>query len=366
MIENYLTMNIEKIEKTRLTPDSFNITSFGNTFADHMLVCEYKNHVWGKARILPFQELKFSPATQVFHYGQACFEGMKAYKDENGDVFMFRPEKNFERINNSAIRLNMPPVPKDVFMDGLKTLLDIDREWVPQKQGMSLYIRPFIIATEPMITARSSSEFMFCIITAVAPDYYAKPLRVKIADKYSRAANGGVGFAKAAGNYAASFYPTRLAREEGFDQVIWTDAATHEFIEEAGTMNVFARINDTLITAPVSERILNGVTRRSMIELAQRNGWEVQERRLPVHEVHEAHKNGTLKEVFGCGTAVVVNNFSAIGYKDETLELEILPFEQSFGQQLKKQLTDIQNNLAEDPLGWRVKVEKNLVDSVNS
>ena len=353
-------MNIEKVEKTRLTPASLEITSFGNLFADHMLVCEYKNEVWGKPRIMPFQNMSFSPAMQSLHYGQACFEGMKAYKDENGEVFMFRPEKNFERINNSAIRLNMPPVPKDVFLDGLQTLLDLDRDWVPQKYGMSLYIRPFIFATEPMITARSSQEFMFCIITAVAPDYYAKPLRVKIADRYSRAADGGVGFAKAAGNYAASFYPTRLAREEGFDQVIWTDAATHQFIEEAGTMNVFVRINNTLITAPVSERILNGVTRRSIIDLAQRNGWEVQERPIKVSEVKEAHKKGELKEIFGCGTAVVLNVFSAIGYKDETLEIPELSEEESWGKQLKKQLVEIQNNRAEDPFGWRVKVERKL------
>ncbi|MDO5655225.1 MAG: branched-chain amino acid aminotransferase [Flavobacteriaceae bacterium] len=357
-------MNIEKIEKSRLTPESLEITTFGNMFADHMLVCEYKQNVWGEARILPYQNLSFSPAMQAIHYGQACFEGMKAYKDQEGEVYLFRPDKNFERLNNSAIRLNMPPIPQEIFMDGLKALLDLDRDWVPAKYGMSLYLRPFLFATEPMITARSSNEFMFCIITAVAPDYYAKPLRVKVADKYSRAANGGVGYAKAAGNYAASFYPTRLAREEGFDQVIWTDAATHQYFEEAGTMNVFVRINDTLITAPISERILNGVTRRSIIELAQLNGWEVQERPVPIKEVEEAHRAGSLKEVFGCGTAVVLNNFAAIGYPDETLEIAELSEEESWGKQLKKQLTDIQNNLAEDPLGWRVKVEKNLVETI--
>ena len=357
-------MYIEKVENSRFTPESLEVKTFGNMIADHILICEYKNDVWGKAKIIPYQNLEFSPAMQALHYGQACFEGMKAYKDEHGEVYMFRPEKNFERINNSAIRLNMPPVPKDVFMDGLQTLLDLDRDWVPQKYGMSLYLRPFLFATEPMITARSSQEFMFCIITAVAPDYYAKPLRVKLANKYSRAADGGVGFAKAAGNYGASFYPTKLAREEGFDQVIWTDAATHTLIEEAGTMNVFVRINDTLITAPVSERILNGVTRRSIIELAQSNGWEVLERPIKVSEVEEAHHNGSLKEVFGCGTAVVLNNFSAIGYPDETLDLADLPEDESWGKQLKKQLMDIQNNVAEDPFGWRVKVERKVLDSV--
>lgn len=357
-------MYIEKVNNSRLTPESLEITTFGNTFADHMLICEYKNESWGEPKIIPFQDMSFSPAMQAIHYGQACFEGMKAYKDDEGEIFMFRPEKNFERINNSAIRLNMPTIPEDVFMGGLKTLLDLDRGWVPQKYGMSLYIRPFIFATEPMITARSSEEFIFCIITAVAPDYYAKPLRVKIADKFSRSANGGVGFAKAAGNYAASFYPTKLAREEGFDQVIWTNAATHEFIEEAGTMNVFVRINDKLITAPISERILKGVTRSSIIELARHKGWEVEERPIRVSEMKEAHKNGTLKEVFGCGTAVVLNTFSAIGYTDETLDLPEMSLEDSWGKQLKKHLMDIQNNRVEDPFGWRIKVEKELVNTV--
>lgn len=352
-------MKIERIKESRYKAEYADITDFGNTFGDHMLICEYKNDAWGEPKIIPFQDLPFSPAMQAVHYGQACFEGMKAYKGEDDEVYLFRPEKNFERINNSAIRLDMPPVPKDVFMDGLKTLLDMDRQWVPQKYGMSLYIRPYIFATEPMITARSSEEYMFAIITAVAPDYYAKPLRVKIADRYSRAANGGVGYAKAAGNYAGSFYPTRLAREEGFQQVIWTDAATHEYIEEAGTMNVFVRINDKLFTAPTSDRILNGVTRKSLIELAQRNGWEVEEKSVAVKELMEAHENGTLKEVFGCGTAVVQNSFSAIGYKDTVIELEDLG-EESWGRQLKKQLIDIQNNVTEDPFGWRVKIERDL------
>lgn len=351
-------MQIEKIAKSRFTEAAHEIKSFGNTFPDHMLICEYKNGAWGEPKIIPFQDLKFSPAMQAIHYGQACFEGMKAYKDQNDDVFIFRPDKNFERINISAERLDMPAIPEEVFLGGLHTLLDIDRVWVPNKPGMSLYLRPFIFATESMIVARSSQEFMFAIVTAVAPDYYAKPLRVKIADRYSRAADGGVGFAKAAGNYAASFYPTRLAREEGFDQVIWTDAATHQYIEEAGTMNIFIRINDTLVTAPISERILNGVTRRSIIELAKKNGWNVEERQIKVDELKEAHKNGSLKEVFGCGTAVVLNIFSAIGYKDETLEVEELSDDKSWGKQLKKQLVGIQTNNAEDPFGWRVKIER--------
>lgn len=350
-------MNIQKIEKTRLTPEVFESKSFGSTFADHMLICEYKEGNWGEPSIRPYGNISFSPAMHALHYGQACFEGMKAFKGENGDVYLFRPEKNFERINKSAERLGMPSIPKEVFIDGLKALVDIDRDWVPAKYGMSLYLRPVIFSTEEIISARGSENYIFAIITSVAPDYYNKPLRVKVADHYSRAANGGVGFAKAAGNYGASFYPTALAKEEGFDQVIWTDAATHTHLEEAGTMNVFVRINDTLITAPISDRILNGVTRNSLIQLAKINGWNVEERMIEVKEVYEASKNGTLKEVFGCGTAVVLNNFSAIGYVDKVMELPAID-ENSWGAKLKKQMNEIQYGKVEDPLGWRVLVER--------
>src|SRR5690606_18742529 len=221
------------------------------------------------------------------------------------------------RLNKSAERLDMPQIPEDIFIDGLKALVDLDRQWVPAKYGMSLYLRPVMFAVEEAITARSSNEYLFAILTAVAPNYYNKPLSVKIADRYSRAANGGVGFAKAAGNYAGSFYPTHLAREEGYDQVVWTDDATHTFIEEAGTMNVMVRIGDKLLTAPTSERILDGVTRDSMLKLAEHNGIEVEVRKITVQEIYDAHKSGELKEVFGVGTAVVVNNYVAVGYGDE-------------------------------------------------
>lgn len=356
-------MIIEKIKESRFTPEIFNIQGFGTAFADHMLVAEYKDGKWSEPVIKPYGKIEFTPAISVAHYGQGIFEGMKAYKNENGDVYLFRPEKNFERINKSAERLNMPQIPEDIFMEGLKALIDIDRQWVPSKYGMSLYIRPVMFATEEAITARSSNEYMFVILTAVAPNYYNKPLSVKIADVYSRAANGGVGFAKAAGNYAGSFYPTALAREEGYDQVIWTDDATHTYIEEAGTMNVFVRIGNKLLTAPTSERILNGVTRDSMIELAKHLGLDIEIRKITVEEIYNAHKSGELKEVFGVGTAVVVNNYNAIGYGDERLPLEDLSETESYGKMLKKHLVDIQMGINEDPFGWRVKVEEKLVEA---
>jgi branched-chain amino acid aminotransferase len=356
-------MIIEKIKESRFTPEVFNIQTFGTAFADHMLLCWYKDGKWGEPIIKPYGKLEFTPAISVGHYGQGIFEGMKAYKGENGDVFLFRPEKNYERINKSAVRLDMPEIPKEIFMEGLKALVDLDRQWVPSTHGMSLYLRPVMFATEEAITARSSNEYLFVILTAVAPNYYNKPLSVKIADRYSRAANGGVGFAKAAGNYAGSFYPTHLAREEGYDQVVWTDDATHTFIEEAGTMNVMVRIGDKLLTAPTSERILDGVTRDSMLQLAEKLGLDVEVRKITVQEVYDAHKSGDLKEVFGVGTAVVVNNYVAVGYGEERLELPELSETESFGKILKRELVNIQMGLSEDPFGWRVKVEENLVEA---
>lgn len=350
-------MIIEKIKDSRFTPEVFNINTFGTAFADHMLLCWYKDGKWGEPIIKPYGKLEFTPAISVSHYGQGIFEGMKAYKGKDDEVFLFRPEKNFERFNRSAVRLDMPQIPEEIFMDGLKALVDLDRDWVPAKYGMSLYLRPVMFATEEAITARSSNEYLFAILTAVAPNYYDKPLSVKIADRYSRAANGGVGFAKAAGNYAGSFYPTHMAREEGYDQVVWTDDATHTLIEEAGTMNVFVRIKDKLLTAPTSERILNGVTRDSVLKLAEKLGIEVEVRPITVDEVYQSHKKGDLKEVFGVGTAVVVNNYMAVGYANERLELADLPEDESYGKILKKNLVDLQMGINEDPFGWRVKVE---------
>jgi len=322
-----------------------------------MLLCHYKDGKWNVPVIKPYGKLEFTPAVSVAHYGQGIFEGMKAYKGPDGEAYLFRPEENFERFNKSAVRMDMPQIPEEIFMDGIRTLVDIDRQWIPDKYGMSLYIRPVMFGTEEAISAKSSDEFLFSIVMAVAPNYYNKPLSLKIADKFSRAANGGTGFAKAAGNYGASFYPARVAREEGYDQVIWTDDATHTLIEEAGTMNVIIRIGDKLLTAPVSERILNGVTRKSILQLAEDAGIEVEVRPITVKEVYEAHKSGELKEVIGVGTAVVVNNYAAVGYGEEKLSLPELPAEDCFGSILKKKLVDLQMGISEDPYGWRQLVE---------
>lgn len=357
-------MIIQKTQNSKISTFDKDNYQFGDHFIDHMVICEYENGQWGEPKLLPYGPLSFSPANMTFNYGQACFEGMKAYKDKDGEVFLFRPEKNFERINKSAVRLAMPEVPKDVFMGGLKALMDVDREWIPHGEGKSLYIRPLIFATEEALKARVSNKYMFAIVASPAKSYYTAPVSVKISDYYSRAANGGVGFAKAAGNYAASFYPTKLAIEEGFEQVIWTDDATHEYFEESGTMNVFVRINDTIYTPPTSEKILDGVTRDSFIQLAKSKGIEVKVEPIAVKDVVEAHANGTLKEVWGVGTAVVTSVFEALGYEGKRLELPKLSDEESFALSLKKALVDIQTNSAEDPFGWRVLVEKNACETV--
>ncbi|SFI64937.1 branched-chain amino acid aminotransferase [Kaistella treverensis] len=350
-------MIIQKSTNPRISSFDPNNFSFGNTFIDHMIICEYENGKWGDVKLVPYGPLPFSPAMMGVNYGQACFEGMKAYKDKDGDIFLFRPEKNFARINKSASRLAMPEVTEEMFLEGLKALVDVDRDWIPYGEGNSLYIRPLIFATEEALKARIANKYMFAIVATPAKSYYSEPVAVKISDYYSRAANGGVGFAKAAGNYAAAFYPTQLANEEGYEQIIWTDDSTHEYFEESGTMNVFVRINDTIYTPPTSEKILDGITRDSFIKLAEKKGIDLRVEPVSVKTVVEAHKNGTLKEIWGVGTAVVTSAFKAIGYKGEKLELPKLTLEESFALQLQKDLVDIQTNNAEDTFGWRVKVE---------
>ncbi|MDW5290512.1 branched-chain amino acid aminotransferase [Formosa sp. PL04] len=345
------TIEITKAKTSKIQDVDFENLSFGKIFTDHMFTCDFKNGEWQKPEISPYAPLTLDPSARVFHYGQAVFEGMKAYKDEADKVWLFRPEENLKRINKSAERLAMPAFPQDVFMDGLKTLLNLDQAWVKPGFGNSLYIRPFVIATEPAIAASPALEYKFLIICSPAQSYYTGDVRVLVAEQFSRSANGGVGFAKAAGNYAAQFYPTSLANKEGFQQIIWTDADTHEYLEEAGTMNVFFRIGDNLVTAPTSERILDGITRKSIIQIAKDSDINVEVRPIKVSEIVEASKNGSLKEIFGSGTAAVVSPISAFSHKGESYEIP--KQEKSFSSIFKEKLLNIQYNKSEDPYGWR-------------
>jgi len=354
MLKTTNEIDIVRASKSKINEVDFENLAFGNVFTDHMLVCDYREGKWQKPIIKPYEPFLIDPSAKVFHYGQAIFEGMKAYKDENDDVWLFRPDQNLDRFNKSAVRMAMPEVPEEIFIGGLKTIVDLERDWVKKGIGNTLYIRPFMIAIGSGVIAQPSTQYRFMIILSPARAYYSGEVKVIIAEHYSRAANGGIGAAKAAGNYSAQFYPQKLAQEKGFQQIIWTDDATHTKLEEAGTMNVFFRIDDTLYTAPVSERILDGVTRKSLIELAKREGIKVEERSVLVDEIVNAAKDGSLKEIFGAGTAAVVSPIVGFQYKDNYYELPKI--DNSIALQLKDKLTKIQYKLAEDTFGWTVKI----------
>lgn len=350
------TNKIEIIKATtsKIKDVDFDNLNFGEVFTDHLFECDFTNGEWQIPTIKPYAPFLLDPSAKVFHYGQAIFEGMKAYKDDDNAIWLFRPDENYHRFNTSATRMAMPEIPEEIFMEGLNQLLKIDAEWIKNGKGNTMYIRPFMIASGTGVIANPSDDYKFMILLSPAKAYYSGEVKVLIAEHFSRAANGGIGAAKAAGNYAAQFYPTNLANKAGFQQVIWTDDATHTKLEEAGTMNVFFRINETLFTAPISERILDGVTRKSLIDLAKHLGINVEVRPVLVSELVEAAKNGSLKEIFGTGTAAVVNPIVGFSYQDVYYELPKI--ENSIALQLKDTLTNIQHKLAKDVFGWTVKI----------
>ena len=348
-------MKIEKASASNLGNVDFENLTFGSVFTDHMFVCKYKNGKWQTPEVLPYKSLSFEPSMSVLHYGQAVFEGMKAYKDDHGKVWLFRPDQNFKRINRSAERLQIPTFPEDFFFKGLRSLLDLDKEWIKPGIGNSLYVRPFVFSSQACVQASPSLEYTFIIICCPVKAYYGGEVNVLIAEEFSRAADGGIGYTKAAGNYAAQFYPTALAQKKGYQQIVWTDAKSHEFLEEAGTMNIFFRIDNKLLTAPTNDRILDGVTRKSVIQIARDSGIEVEVRPIRIDEIVDASKNNSLKEMFGSGTAVVINPIKSFGYKGVNYKLPKL--EDPVAKQLKDKITSIQYNLSEDPYGWRVPVD---------
>lgn len=348
-------MKISPVEKSRLGSIDFENLPFGKNFSDHMLVCHYEGGRWLEPEILPYGELKTSYALHALHYGQAAFEGMKAYRSKDGVVRLFRPEENWKRLNRSAERLLMPQVPHEVFIDGLIKLISLDKDWIPQDEDKSLYIRPFLFGSSEFIAARPSERFTFAIICSPVGAYYAGAVKVCIEDTYTRAATGGIGFTKAAGNYGGAFYPTARAIEAGFNQVIWTDHAEHTYIEESGTMNIMFQIGDTMITPPLSDRILAGITRNSILELLRSWGEKVEERRISVHELVNAARRGELTEAFGMGTAAVVSPIELIGYKDERFTVPT-PAD-GISNRIKKGLTDVRLGRVEDTFGWMLKVD---------
>lgn len=346
-----LDITITKAGNSRLTVTDFSQLPFGKVFSDHMFIAEYDNGQWSNLQVLPYGPIPMSPAISALHYGQAIFEGMKAYRQADGKISVFRPEKNFERFNKSAARMSMPAISKEIFMQGIAALIDIDEKWVPAQDGYSLYIRPVMFATDPYLGVKPSDKYIFALLTTPTGPYYSKALNVKIETEYTRADDGGVGYAKTAGNYARSLFPFAEAQKEGFDQLIWTDAASHEYIEEAGTANLIFVINGKLVTPSVRSTVLDGVTRDTIITLAKKAGIEVEERRVSVKEVIEGIENGSLTDAFAAGTAATVTPIGAIGYQGKTYTLTD-PSTRTISAGIAKTLNDIRYGLAPDEFGW--------------
>ena len=348
------SIKITKTENSKINQVDFDNIPFGKVFADHMFVMDYEDGEWKNFEIKPFQDLTFSPAISSLHYGQSIFEGMKAYR-KNGKTYTFRAKDNFERLNKSAERMCMPHIPNQLVKDALEQLLTIDKEWIPENETNSLYVRPFMFATDEYVGIRPSSTYKFIIFCCPVGNYYTEPLRVKIESHYTRAANGGVGEAKAAGNYAASLYPAKLANEQGYHQLLWTDSNEHKYIEESGTMNVMFVIDGKLITPSLSGTILPGITRKSVLTVAKDWGYKVEERRITVEEVVTAAKNGTLQDAFGAGTAATIAQIKSIGYNDEILELPAIS-ERELSNKLFDFMNKIKRGMEEDKWGWITKV----------
>lgn len=358
MSNTFLDIKVKQTTESQLSQVDWENLPFGKVFSDHMLIMDYKNGEWQTPEIIPFGQLSFHPATSAIHYGQSIFEGLKAYRNKDNEVVIFRPDMNAKRFKESCKRMCMPEFPEELFMQCVDKLVGIDQAWIPKKEGYSLYIRPFLFGMDDYIGIKPSDSYRFMIFTCPVGYYYSEPLSVKIEEKYSRAAEGGVGRAKTAGNYAASLYPAKLGMDEGFHQLVWTDAKTHQYIEESGTMNIMFVLDGKLVTpSEASDTILPGITKRSVIELAEQWGMKVEERQVSVKEIIEGAKNGRLTEVFGAGTAATIAHILKIGYRGDLYELPAVA-EREFSNKVYNYLTAIKKGTEPDPDGWIYKVEK--------
>jgi branched-chain amino acid aminotransferase len=351
MITDTLNITLKKVGKSRISELEGENLSFGKHFSDHMFIADYEGGNWKNFRIIPFENLLISPAMAALHYGQAIFEGMKAYKNKSGEVLLYRPQTHLSRLNKSAERMAMPLVPEEVFTEGIIQLLKTDRQWVPSAEGSSLYIRPLYIATDEYLGVHPSENYKLIIITSPVGAYYSDPVKVLVETNYIRAVEGGVGYVKASGNYGRSLHPTRLAQQRGYHQVIWTDARHHRYLEESGTMNVMFVIDDVLITPPLGDTILAGITRDSVLTLARDWGMKVEERKISVDEVIEAHQNGTLREAFGTGTAATIAHIAMLGFDGRDYELPPVK-DRPFSLKVGKALDDIRRGNTPDKFGW--------------
>jgi len=350
-MEALAEMEVQKINESRINEADLEDPEFGRFFSDHMLEMDYEDGHWKTPVIKPYGPIEITPSLSTLHYGQSVFEGTKAYYADDRTVNLFRPDKNYERMEKSCERLCIPAIDESVFLDGIRTLIKLDKDWVPKKEGNSLYIRPFACAWDDRIAAKVSETYRFYIITSPVGSYYERPVKLITSKNYVRAVQGGIGEAKTAGNYAGSLYPARKAQQMGFDQVLWLDAFEHLYIEEVGTMNIFFLIDDVLITPPLGGTILPGVTRDSVIELAKSWSMNVEVRRLAIDEVMDAAHAGTLQEVFGAGTAAVISPVEAIRHEGELISIheeERGPL----GQKLYDTIYGMQTGRVDDPFGW--------------
>lgn len=333
---------------------------FGKNFTDHMFIMDYTTGKgWYNPRIVPYQSISLDPAAKIFHYGQTVFEGLKAYRTKDNRILLFRPEKNMQRLNLSNDRLSIPQIDEELALEALKQLINIEKDWIPAAEGTSLYIRPFIISTEPALGVSPSNNYKFMIILSPVGSYYAEgihPVRIYVEDQYVRAVPGGTGTAKTAGNYAAGLKAQEGATEKGYSQVLWLDGVERKYIEEVGSMNVFFKINGEVVTPALNGSILHGITRDSMIQLLKHWGIPVVERRVSIEELYQAYTNGTFEEAFGTGTAAVISPIGELYWNEhkmiinngETGELS---------RKLYDTLTGIQNGVIDDPFGWTVEVK---------
>jgi len=346
-----LAIKITKTAQSNLENVDFDNLQFGKTFTDHMFTADYANGEWGNFKIVPYGEISISPAMSSLHYGQSFFEGLKAFKHANGLVSIFRPDKNAARFNASAERMCMPALPEDIFIESISTLVNLEKNWIPNQANSALYIRPFMFATDPFLGVAPSTTYKYMVLTGPVGAYFSKNLNVKIETEYSRASEGGFGFAKCAGNYGGAMYPSKLGTQQGYDQLMWTDSKDHAYIEEMGAANIMFLIDGKLITPTTRDTVLNGVTRDSVLTIAKDWGMPVEERRVSVSEIIEAAQNGKLTDAFGAGTAAGVASVISITYKNQKYDLPD-PTNSEFTQRLSKTLLDIKYGRIEDKYGW--------------
>lgn len=351
-----LDIKITKTSASRLQETDFTNLPFGKVFTDHMFVSDYEDGEWKNFQIVPYGDMSFSPAMSVLHYGQAFFEGLKAYKHADGKAVIFRPYKNADRFNKSAVRLCSPELPRDIFVQSIAALVDLDRGWIPEGNGNSLYIRPFMFSTDPYLGVQPSKTYKFIVLACPVGAYYSKPLNVKIETKFSRSAEGGFGFAKAAGNYAGSLLPALEAMKEGYDQLIWTDGKEHAYIEELGTANVVFVIDGKIVTPSTRDTILEGITRDTLLTLARHWDLPVEERRVSVEEIINALKEGRMTEAFGVGTAATITPIAAISLEGERYELPD-PANAEFSIKALQTLNEIRYGVQQDAFEWNYVVE---------